>query len=172
MAGVAMHDADDRLAVMQSYGRSEIMRRRERIVEARGRVRLQRGGKLGRHDDEIAVDVELVRRGQAAGLLAETERDCHGERRQHMRCLHLTIDETVAQRCPTGVAHKVERDALGLRKAFLPRGNQDGSISETKQGDTDRRHKVPPSRSLAVMSAAATSAIFLPWFMAVVRSSA
>ena len=144
----------------------------ERIGDAPRPVRIERRGEVERHGERVAVDVEPERRGQRGRMLAETQRHGDGEWGQHVRGLHLAIDEAVTQRRPAFGANQREVDALRIRKAFLLRRNQHGAVGERQIGGGDPHHAPPPNRSLAVMSASATSTMRRPWFIAVERSSA
>ena len=173
MAGKAVDDADHRLAPPQADRRREVMGGAERIGQTRGDIGLQRLGEIAGHHQHVAVDAQLVGRGERGGLLAEAERHRHGKRGEHLRGVNLAEDEPVAQRRPAGGAHKVEGDAFFLGKAAFARGYKHGRIVERQEGDLQiDGHSPPPSKSLAVISACATSTIFLPWFIALDRSSA
>jgi hypothetical protein len=105
-------------------------------------------------------------------LLAEPQRHGDGERRQHLRRLDLTVDKPIPKRRPARRADKREIDTLGFREAVFACHDQRRSVGELQKGDQNRRHTPPPSRSLAVINADATSTIFLFWFIAAFLSAA
>jgi len=106
-------------------------------------------------------------------LLAEAQRYRHSQRRQQMGSVNLTEHQPITHRRPARGANQFQRDTLRFGKSAFMRNCQNGDIGQRQEGDPHtRRHSPSPSRSLAVMSACATSTIFLPWFIALLRSRA
>jgi hypothetical protein len=136
MAGKAMDDADDRFAPPQADGGGKIVGGAQRIGQPRDRIGIERGGKIARHDQHVAIDAQLERRGQRGGLLAEAERDGDRKRGKHVRGLDLTIDEPVAQRRPAGRAHEIEGKAFLLGKPPFARDGQNGHVVQGQERDT------------------------------------
>ena len=158
-----------RAATTRASARAETMG----SVEVAGGCIGERGVERGRHGDRIAIEAEIERRQDRHLDVPDAEAGGDRNGRKQMRGIEQADIELVPHVRPRHLAHELDVQPLGRRKALVDRDDRRGRV-----GERNEAHPQPHvagahfNSSAAVTTDWATSAIFLFSFIAVLRNSA